>query len=101
MDSILGHFVFDLSAFFTAISIAFAAWMWGTVWRYKYAVPIWDISRIFTVAFTFQLLIYIFFSFLLVDVTMRVYLVRVSIVVICLAQAVPLMATYRVWLHER
>ena len=88
---------FDFTAFLTALSIAFAALMWGTVWRFRYSVPVWDISRIFTIAFTFQLGIYIIFSVLLVDVYLRVYLVRLSIVVICLSQGIPLLAAYRVW----
>lgn len=95
----LHSFAFDLSAFLTALSIFFAAWMWGTVWRYRYSVPIWDISRIFTIAFTLQLLIYIAFSFMIVNISLRVYLVRVSIVVICLAQAFPLLIAYRAWRH--
>ena len=92
--------LFDVTAFLVASSIAYATAMWGSVWRLKYPVPLWDVSKIFTIAFSLQLLIYIIFSFIIVDIRLRIYLARFSIIVICLSQAIPLTIAYRVWKHE-
>lgn len=101
MSPVIQGYLFDLSAFFTAASIFLAAIMWALLWRYKFAIPVWDVARIFSVAFTLQLLIYLVFSFLVVNIFLRAYLVRTSIVVICLSQAIPLLVAYRDWHHEQ
>ena len=89
--------LFDLSAFITFISILFAVAMWASLWKLQFPVPVAELARIFTIAFCLQLLIYMVFSFLIVDVYVRVYLVRLSIVVICLSQAVPLFFSFHAW----
>lgn len=91
--------VFDVTAFVVALSILFAAWMWGLEWKLRYPIPIWEVARIFTIAFSVQLIIYVLFSFLLVDIQLRSYMVRTSIIVVCLAQAIPLWIAYRTWNH--
>ena len=88
---------FDMTAFVVMLSIVFAAAMWWMEWRYRYPVPVWDLARIFAIAFTVQGLIYLVFSFLLVNIELRSYMVRISIIVICLSQAVPLSYAYRLW----
>jgi hypothetical protein len=88
---------FDISALLVALSILSAAWMWWMVWRVKFPVPLWDVAHIFSVAFLFQLLIYISFSIILIDIQLRAYLVRTSIIIICLSQAIPLWSVYRSW----
>lgn len=88
---------FDLSAFLVAIAIFYAAWMWMGVWRFKYPIPVWDVARIFAVAFSVQLVIYVVFSFVLIDIQLRAYMVRTSITVICLSQAIPLTLAFRAW----
>lgn len=92
--------IFDLNALLVALSILFAAWMWALVWRVRFPVPIWELARIFTIALSVQLLIYVVFSFLSIDVYLRVYLVRTSIIIVCLAQAIPLLSVYKAWKHE-
>lgn len=92
--------VFDAIAFLVALSILYAAVMWMTVWRIKYPVPLWDVARIFGVAFALQLLIYVIFSFLLIDISLRAYMVRASIIVICMSQAIPLTIAFKAWKHE-
>lgn len=94
------RFIFDINALLVAIAILSAAWMWWLVWRIKYPLPLWDIGLLFAVAFLFQSLIYIVFSFLLLDYQLKIYLVRTSIIVICLSQAIPLWIAYRSWKHE-
>ena len=93
------QFLFDVTAFVVALSILFATVMWATVWIVKFQVPIWDLAKIFMTAFGLQLLIYILFSFWLVDIQLRAQLVRVSIIVICQSQAIPLLFTYKAWKH--
>ena len=92
---------FDISAFLVAVSILFASVMWFTVWKIRYPVPIWDVAKIFAGAFSLQLLIYIFFSFMLIDIQLRAYMVRTSIIVICLSQGIPLWITHKAWKHGR
>jgi hypothetical protein len=89
--------LFDLSAFVTFVAILFAVAMWATLWKSKFPVPVAELARIFTIAFCLQLLIYLFFSFFIVDIQVRMYLVRISIIVICLSQAVPLFVAYHAW----
>jgi len=91
--------VFDPYALVVALSILAAAWMWGLEWRLRYPIPIWEMARIFMIALSIQFAIYSLFSFLLIDVQLRVYLVRTSIIVVCLAQAIPLFIAYRTWNH--
>lgn len=91
------QFVFDVTALVVAMSILFAAWMWALEWKQKCPLPIWDLARIFAIAFTIQLCIYSIFSFVLVDIRLRVYLVRTSIIVICLSQAIPLWIAFKTW----
>ena len=91
--------LFDISAFFVAVAILFAIVMWCMVWKVRYPVPIWDVARIFSVAFSIQLVIYVIFSFILIDIQLRSYMVRTSIIVICLSQAIPLLIAYRAWKH--
>ena len=91
--------VFDATALAVALSILFAAGMWYSVWKIRYPVPIWDVAKIFAVAFSLQLLIYSFFSFVLVDIQLRAYMVRTSIIVICLSQGIPLWITHKAWKH--
>jgi len=97
----MNSLVFDVIAFFVTLSIFFAAGMWVMVWTVKFPLPIWDIAKIFVVAFTIQGFIYLTFSFIIIDILIRVYLVRASIIVICLSQAIPLLITYRAWKHEQ
>jgi hypothetical protein len=92
---------FDISAFLTTIAIAFAALMWASLWKYKYPVPSSEMARIFTIAFLLQLLIYTVFSFFVVDIQVRAYLVRASIVVICLSQSIPLWYSFHAWHKNR
>lgn len=89
--------VFDGIALTVAISIAFVTWMWWLVWKLKFPVPIFEIARLFSYAFAIQFIIYVTYSFLFLDIQLRAYLVRVSIVVICLSQAIPLFVAYRTW----
>lgn len=93
--------VFDGIAFLVAVSIAFAVWMWWLVWKLRFPVPIFEVARIFAIAFAVQLAIYVTYSFLPLDVQLRAYIVRVSIVVICLSQAIPLAVAYRTWRSDR
>ena len=89
--------LFDLSAFITFISILFAVTMWAALWKYNFPVPVAELARIFTIAFCIQLLIYAVFSFFIIDIEIRMYLVRVSIVVICISQAFPLLFAFHAW----
>ena len=91
------QFLFDISAFITFLSILFAVIMWASVWQLQYPVPVAELARIFTIAFSLQLLIYMVFSVIAVDVFVRVYLVRLSIIVICLSQAIPISVAYLAW----
>ena len=93
------QFLFDITALVVALSILLATYMWGMVWIVKFPVPIWDLARIFMTAFGLQLLIYTFFSFWLVDIQLRAHMVRVSIIVICQSQAIPLLYAYKAWKH--
>jgi hypothetical protein len=93
------QFFFDLTAFIVALAISFAGAMWASVWLIRYPVPIWDLAKIFAGAFVVQLLIYSGFSFIIVDIQLRSYMVRASIIVLCLSQAVPLLYVYRSWKH--
>lgn len=86
--------LFDLAAFLVALSILYATVMWWMQWKCRYPVPIGQLGRIFAIAFSIQLLIYLVFSFVAVDIEIRSYLVRVSIIVICLSQALPLHVAY-------
>lgn len=95
------QFFFDVTAFLAALSILFAAVMWGSVWAKKYPVPIQDLARIFMTAFLIQLLLYTVFSFVIVNIQLRAYMVRTSIIVICLSQAIPLFYTYRAWIYDQ
>ena len=90
---------FDVSALIVVIALLFAIVMWCMVWRLKYPIPIWDVARIFSIAFSIQLAIYIVFSFVLIDIQLRAYMVRTSIIVICLSQGVPLLSAYNTWKH--
>jgi|SRR5690606_33704131 len=89
--------VFDGIALTVATSIAFVAWMWWLVWRERFPVPIFEVAKIFAIAFGFQFVIYVTYSFLSLDIQLRAHMVRVSIVVICLSQAIPLFVAYRTW----
>ncbi len=89
------NFIFDVTALIVVFSIAYASIMWWLIWRFKYPVPIQNLAGIFTIAFLIQMTIYIVFSFMLVDIYIRVYLVRSSIIVICLSQAIPLTVALR------
>lgn len=91
--------MFDGVALTVAISIAFVAWMWWLVWRERFPVPIFEVARIFAVAFSIQFVIYVTHAFLSMDFQLRAYFVRTSIVVICLSQAIPLFVAYRTWRH--
>lgn len=91
--------IFDLNALFVVVALLFVVTMWAMVWKLKYPVPIWDVARIFTIAFSVQLAIYAVFSFVLIDVQLRVYMVRTTIIIICLSQAVPLLCAYLAWKH--
>ena len=91
------QFLFDISAFVTFLSILFAVIMWASVWQFQYPVPVAELARIFTIAFSLQLLIYMVFSVVAVDLYVRVYLVRLSIIVICLSQAIPISVAYLAW----
>ncbi|RPI93049.1 MAG: hypothetical protein EHM40_11070 [Chloroflexi bacterium] len=91
--------LFDLAAFVVALSIIYATAMWWIEWKYRYPIPIQNLARIFAIAFSIQGLIYLVFSFLLIDIELRSYLVRVSISVICLSQAIPLHMAYRTSCH--
>jgi hypothetical protein len=88
---------FDLAAFAVAVALGFVTLMWGLVWWKRFPVPIWDLARIFAAAFAFQLAIYLTYSFLLIDIQLRAYMVRISIIVICLSQGIPLWVAYRTW----
>ena len=89
------QYLFDLNALLVAISIAYVTVMWASVWICKYPVPIWRLAWIFVFAFALQLFIYIVFSFILIDIQVRAYMVRTSIIVICLSQAIPLTIVYK------
>lgn len=89
--------VFDGIALTVAISIAFVTWMWWLVWSKQFCVPIFSIARIFSIAFGIQFALYAAYSFFLVDIELRAITVRMSIIVICLAQAIPLWIAYRTW----
>lgn len=93
------NIVFDINALLVDLAILFAIVMWGMVWKVKFTVPIVDVAKIFTVAFGMQLVIYSVFSFVLLDIQLRAYIVRTSIIVICLSQAIPLLIAYRTWKH--
>lgn len=95
------QFFFDITALLVALSILYASWMWYAVWRYRFPIPVWDVARIFAVAFSVQLVIYTFFSFFLIDIQLRAYMVRTSIIVICLSQAIPLTLAYRARENEQ
>ena len=89
--------VFDGIAFTVATSIAFVAWMWWLVWLERFPVPIFEVAKIFAIAFSIQLLIYVTYTFFALDIQLRAHMVRASIVVICLSQAIPLFVAYRTW----
>lgn len=95
--ALIMQILFDLSAFITFVAILFAVTMWAALWKYNFPVPVAELARIFTIAFLLQLMIYLVFSFLIVDIQVRMYLVRMSIVVICLSQAVPLFVSFHAW----
>ena len=94
------QYLFDITAFLVSIAIFYTASMWILLWRSKFPVPIWDMARIFAIAFSVQFLIYSIFSFVLIDPQLRAYVVRASVIVICMSQAIPLTFAFQAWKHE-
>lgn len=84
------QWLFDLSALLVDLCIAYALVMWWLQHRLGFPFPVRTAARIFAVAFGVQFLFYLLFSFVAVDITLRQYLVRMSIVVVTLSQAIPL-----------
>lgn len=86
--------LFDFSALLVDVCILYAVVMWWMQHRFSFPFPIREASKIFAIAFSVQLIFYLLFSFFAIEVNVRMYLVRMSIVVVTLSQAIPLTVAF-------
>lgn len=94
-------FVIDLSAVVVDIAILYAAAMWMLRHRIAFPFPMTEASKIFAVAFSVQFLFYLVFAIYPVDIIVRQYFVRVSIIAVALAQAIPLTVAFHVYWNQQ
>ena len=76
------------------IAILYAVVMWALRHRIAFPFPLSEAARIFSIAFGVQFLLYLVFSLYPIDIHVRSYIVRASIIVIALSQAIPLTVAY-------
>ena len=88
------QYLFDASALLVDICILYVMVMWWLQHRLAFPFPVREAAKIFAIAFSLQLIFYLLFSFFAIEVNVRMYLVRMSIVVVTLSQAIPLTVAF-------
>ena len=84
----------DVSPVLVDLCILYAVVMWWLQHRVGFMVPIREAAKIFASAFLVQFVFYLVFSIFPIAIEVRQYMVRMSIIVVALSQAIPLTVAF-------
>lgn len=88
------QYLFDASALLVDICIFYVMVMWWLQHRLAFPFPVREAAKIFAIAFSLQFIFYLTFSIFAIEINVRAYLVRMSIIVVALSQAIPLTVAF-------